>query len=180
MGVLTAPSPVKAKAPVAAIRPGQTRPEIIPNFSGHLCESDGDISLALEGNLSYRRALAFHNNIKDEGTDSQLASQSLARYTERFSSFPRAFHELLVHMKGEFSIMATFGDYIYASRDMRGRGPDLFIGQSSDGLQAISSDPAGLEDCGADEISLLQRHEMVQLGSTALRIIPWILPEQAR
>jgi glutamine phosphoribosylpyrophosphate amidotransferase len=186
MGISLLPSsPTKPKAPVMVIKPGQAGPEIIPYDSDPLHRSFSGIEFALEGTLHYREALGLRHGIKvepkDRPTDKHLAAVALDAYASLNSNFLAAFRDLMSYVKGAHAITVVRGGYIYAGRDWHGAGPDLFIGQNDEGLQAVSSDPKGLDECGANKITVLEPHQIARLGAQDTPdLVNWTFPKSFR
>lgn len=164
------------EAPVAAIKNRYNLPEVVPYSEGPPHVTDSGASLVLEGELGYRRAVACRYGIDNTGSDKELVGKALESCLSRYPSFSAAFRSLLASLNGEFSLIVTNSEHIYAGYGLGARNSSLLIGQNGEGLQAVSSDPRGLYRCGAEEISELEPHQLVQLGSGVCNIVNWTFP----
>lgn len=168
------------QAPVAAIKDQYNLPEMIPYCEDSLYVTHQGVSLALEGELRLRRALAWSYKIEDKGSDKQLVGAALEKCLDRYPNFPRAFRDLLTHLAGEISLIAIYDKHIYAGCSLETQETDLLVGQNESGLQAISTDPRGLYRCGAREIQALEPHQMIQLGLPKPSVVGWSFPRSNR
>ncbi len=55
-------------------------------------------------------------------------------------NFAKVFRRTLEGIRGEFSLIAALGNCVLAGRDWDGAGPNLYIGDSFNSVQSVSSD----------------------------------------
>ena len=139
--------------------------------------SRGQVAVAHNGNLinatRLRDEYEAYGSIFKSTSDTEVIIHLLAKPTHIAKPDPMA--HVLSHLRGAYSLIFLFADYIEAARDPHGIKP-LCIGQTGKGAYVVASETCALDAIGARFVREVEPGEIVRLDKNGLHSRFFVTP----